>query len=250
MVLAEFLTSYNIRCNRTIKTMRKQYGFTLIEIAIVLVIVGLLLGGVLKGHELIAGARVRNLISQHDGIKAAYLGFQDRFRAFPGDYPAANAAANIPNATFGGNGDGQILNAGGNNEQTIAWTHLSGAGFLNGSYTITGAADPVGDGNTPKNPYGTYLQLVWDLNFAGATGAKHNLKTGNQIPAEILAEIDRKIDDGNSLQGSFRFSQYTNASPTGLPAPAAAHSAGVCASTTGLWFATQSEADCGGANLF
>ena len=52
-------------------------GFTLIEVAIVLVIIGLLLGGILKGQELITGARVRNLISQQDGIKAAFFGFQD-----------------------------------------------------------------------------------------------------------------------------------------------------------------------------
>src|SRR6186997_1527886 len=88
-------------------TMNRQNGFTLIEIAIVLVIIGLLLGGVLKGQELITSARVRNLISQQDGIKAAYFGFQDRYRALPGDYSGANAFANIPNmvgATFGGNG--------------------------------------------------------------------------------------------------------------------------------------------------
>ncbi len=72
-------------------------GFTLIEIAIVLVIIGLLLGGVLKGQELITGARVRNLISQQDGIKAAFFGFQDRFRALPGDY--ASASTNINNVT-------------------------------------------------------------------------------------------------------------------------------------------------------
>ena len=54
--------------------MNKQRGFTLIEIAIVLVIIGLLLGGVLKGQELITGARVRNLIGQQDGVKAAYFG--------------------------------------------------------------------------------------------------------------------------------------------------------------------------------
>ena len=70
--------------------MRKQTGFTLIEIAIVLVIVGLLLGGVLKGQELITSARVRNMISQQDGIKAAYYGFQDRYRALPGDYREAS----------------------------------------------------------------------------------------------------------------------------------------------------------------
>ena len=116
--------------------MRKpQAGFTLIEIAIVLVIIGLLLGGVLKGQELITSARVRNLIAQQDGIKAAYFGFLDRFRALPGDYATASAAANIRGVTFGGNGDGQILDAGGNSEQVIAWNHLASAGFLNGSFS-------------------------------------------------------------------------------------------------------------------
>src|SRR5438132_6984174 len=78
----------------------RQTGFTLIEIAIVLVIIGLLLGGVLKGQELITGARVRNLISQQDGVKAAYFGFLDRFRALPGDY--SNAVATITNITTPG----------------------------------------------------------------------------------------------------------------------------------------------------
>src|SRR5512142_2289648 len=89
-------------------SMPKQQGFTLIEIAIVLVIIGLLLGGVLKGQELITSARVRNLISHQDGIKAAYLGFVDRYRALPGDY--ALATTNITGvstaACSGGNGNG------------------------------------------------------------------------------------------------------------------------------------------------
>ena len=89
--------------------MRQQRGFTLIEIAIVLVIIGLLLGGVLKGQELIQSARVRNLISQQDGVKAAYFGFLDRYRALPGDY--TTATTNIANivataACNNGNGNG------------------------------------------------------------------------------------------------------------------------------------------------
>src|SRR5262245_42262252 len=93
-------------------TMRKQGGFTLIEIAIVLVIIGLLLGGVLKGQELITSARVRNVIQQQDGIKAAYFGFLDRFRAPPGDYTQASTNINCPPPPPGGctngNGNGQI----------------------------------------------------------------------------------------------------------------------------------------------
>ena len=85
-------------------TQRNQQGFTLIEIAIVLVIIGLLLGGILKGQELITSARVRSLISQQDGIKAAFYGFQDRYRALPGDY--ASASTNILMTTTGANADG------------------------------------------------------------------------------------------------------------------------------------------------
>src|SRR5258708_12590732 len=87
---------------------KRTQGFTLIEIAIVLVIIGLLLGGVLKGQELITSARVRNLISVQDGIKAAFFGFQDRFRALPDDYAQARAVANIPAAPFEATGNRHI----------------------------------------------------------------------------------------------------------------------------------------------
>src|SRR6188472_935406 len=99
----------------------RQNGFTLIEIAIVLVIIGLLLGGVLKGQELITGARVRNLVAQQDGVKAAYFGFLDRYRALPGDYAAAatnisNVAATAACNNGNGNGNGQIVGAANNRE--------------------------------------------------------------------------------------------------------------------------------------
>src|SRR5512146_3221329 len=114
-----------MRQGRLTDMKRNAEGFTLIEIAIVLVIIGLLLGGVLKGQELITSARVRNLISQQDGIKAAYFGFQDRYRALPGDYPGAQA--NIPGcgACQQGDNNGQITGA----EAISAWEHLSKAGF-------------------------------------------------------------------------------------------------------------------------
>src|SRR5436190_23947219 len=74
-------------------TRRLRSGFTLIEVAIVLVIIGLLVAGIIKGQELMTGARVRNVIQQHDGARAAFLGFMDRYRQPPGDF--ALAAANI-----------------------------------------------------------------------------------------------------------------------------------------------------------
>src|SRR5688572_12332225 len=114
-------------------------GFSLIEIAIVLVIVGLLLAGVFKGQELLTSPRVRSIIQHQDELKAAYLGFQDRFRSPPGDY--ANATATIPGVSVAcggaspGNGNGNSRIESTDGEFILAWEHVSKSGFLNGSYT-------------------------------------------------------------------------------------------------------------------
>src|SRR3954447_2433178 len=107
-------------------TMRvRQTGFSLLEVAVVLVILGLILGGVLKGQELISGARVRYLIRQQDDLKIAYLAFFDRYHALAGDYSAATAA--IPDISIAacnggnGNGNGKIETAG--NENILVWEH-------------------------------------------------------------------------------------------------------------------------------
>jgi prepilin-type N-terminal cleavage/methylation domain-containing protein len=231
--------------------MRKQHGFTLIEIAIVLVIIGLLLGGVLKGQELITSARVRNLISQQDGVKAAFFGFLDRYRAYPGDY--SQAQANIPGcaACAQGNNNGQIRSiAGGDvvDEQIAVWEHLSRAGFINGSYTYTAGAETTA--SAPTNPYGRFLQMIYDNVYdPAASGVRHNLKTGNQIPSDILAEVDRKVDDGVGSGGSFRFSAYPGQSAGGGTAPVGS---GTCylAAAPNNWISNNPVPNCGGASLF
>jgi prepilin-type N-terminal cleavage/methylation domain-containing protein len=197
--------------------MRKQNGFTLIEIAIVLVIIGLLLGGVLKGQELITAARVRNLAAQLDGVKIAYLGFQDRYRSLPGDYAIAQAAANIPGAggvtTLGctaagtcGNGKIDDANEG---ESIIAWHQLSRSGFITGNYDGTGTTPTAT--NNPTNAFSGYLQLINDaayLDPAATVPVALTVKTGSNVPSPILAELDRKIDDGFPNTGSLRFSVW------------------------------------------
>jgi prepilin-type N-terminal cleavage/methylation domain-containing protein len=222
---------------------RKTQGFTLIEIAIVLVIIGLLLGGVLKGQELITSARVRNLISTQDGVKAAYFGFLDRYRALPGDY--SQATTNIPGCAGcqNGNNNGQITTvaAGGPNEEEIsAWEHLSKAGFITGSYVYAAADTPA---STPTNPYGSFLQLIFDNVYrdgAADTGtARHNLKTGANIPSDILAEVDRKIDDGIANTGQFRHSTFGTTTY-----------ANCAVAATNAWQSQTPFATCGGASLF
>jgi type II secretory pathway pseudopilin PulG len=219
----------------------------MIEVAIVLVIIGLLLGGVLKGQELITSARVRNLISQQDDIKAGYYGFQDRFRALPGDYTLATSnIAGIATASCTGNGDGngRIETTGSNtpSEHILIWEHLSKSGFISGSYVCNPVESNV---TTPANPFAVRLQLVWDAVFDPAGTPRHNLKTGSQIPSDLLAEVDRKMDDGSATGGTFRFSAYDGgAGPPVGP--------GTCYSATAPnpWSTTTIAANCGAVSLF
>jgi prepilin-type N-terminal cleavage/methylation domain-containing protein len=224
-------------------------GFTLIEIAIVLVIVGLLLGGVVKGQELISGARVRSVISQQDGIKAAFFGFQDRYRALPGDYAAASIHINCGGCANGNsNGYVDAPNASGLHEDILAWHHMSASGFLTGSYAMadSGTSTPD-DANTPKNTYLMYLHFGYDGIYGNGTvgspaARRHNLKTGTLLPVELLAEVDRKIDDGKPFEGAFQFSEFA---PTGDTPP----NPSTC-TNAGSWNITGGETNCGASSLF
>lgn len=212
-----------------------QRGFTLVEIAIVLVIIGLLLGGVLKGQEMITNAKVRNLADQGSAIKAAYFTFQDRYRALPGDY--REATANISGAVADGNGDGQIKT---NREHGLVWQHLAAAGFITGSYDGGG----VQTGNSgwtcissrcPSNAFGGTLNLAFGSEAAGTSGSAHELWTGRNIPVEAIAELDRKVDDGVPNTGDFQNGGSGNANP------------GTCVSG-GAWAVTAAnpQGNCGG----
>mgnify|MGYP006197801375 CR=1 FL=1 len=140
-------------------------------------------------------------------------------------------------ACNGGNGDGDGLIETAGNENTLVWEHLSKSGFLNGIYTCAAAVSPS---TTPMNPYARPVDLAYDAEYGGSNASQqHNLKTGSQVPAEILAEVDRKADDGNALSGSVR----------------AQTSGGVSATTTecydagGVWMSVAGAANCGAATL-
>jgi prepilin-type N-terminal cleavage/methylation domain-containing protein len=211
------------------KTKFVQRGFTLVEIAIVLVIIGLLIGGVLRGQELITSARVRTLVSQGTAFKTAYLAFLDRYRVIAGDMNATQATtvatAALP-AVFPNTGIVEW------SDGIIAQQNLAVAGFINCAACLTtsaaGGASTIG--NSMVNAYsmplffqGTPGGNTGDtyLDPSSAFGAAHRsvLLTGAQIPFAVAAEIDRKADDGMPANGDFRFGVSWNAVMGGLTPP-------------------------------
>ena len=199
---------------------RQQSGFTLVEIAVVLVLVGLLLGGILKGQQLISSARVRNMADQNAGIQAAYYGFIDRYRQVPGDMPAALACsaisaevdANCGGApTIGGNQNGRIDRW---EEAGAVWAHLSHSRLLNGSYggnTATAAQYEAGvlTGQVPGNAFQQPVLLGFTADYddgGAAAGSTVRLAYafGAGVTPSLLRELDVKLDDGNPGRGVVR----------------------------------------------
>jgi len=177
---------------------RTQQGFTLVEIAIVLVIIGLLLGGILKGQEMITQAKIKNIVADFSGVSAAYYGYQDRYRAIPGDDP--NAGTRWSGASPG-TGNGQV--AGKYNSLTPAdesrqwWDHLRRAGFV------------AGAGNA--QPFNAVTGLLGvQTGNAGATvgpalgGFVSLIVCSANLPDKIAIAVDTQMDDGVPNTGTVR----------------------------------------------
>lgn len=181
-----------------------QSGFTLVEIAIVLVIIGLLLGGVLKGQEMIENAKIKNGINDMNGVTAAYNSYIDRFRRLPGDDgPVAALRARggaWSNITVGGNNNGAVaitqantFTAGG--EAVAFWQALKAAGFISGNPADAGVAalprnafnglTGVGTGVTPTPPGVAVLSVCL-----------------SQVPGKAARAIDTQFDDGIPDRGN------------------------------------------------
>ncbi|MCU0575911.1 MAG: prepilin-type N-terminal cleavage/methylation domain-containing protein [Desulfobacterota bacterium] len=159
-------------------------GFTLVELALVLVIIGLLITGVLKGEALIENAKTKKLINQKESLTAAYYSFYDRYNAFPGD---ENIPTIPPNDTNNGNQNGQIAG----NEYWYLFQDLVLAQIINGSYNGTA-------NSCPTNPYGSWVQIQWNA------ALQSNAVVFNAIPYDTAEQVDRKYDDGVYNTGSIR----------------------------------------------
>ncbi len=201
---------------------KAQSGFTLVEIAIVLVIIGLLLGGVLKGQELIENARVKNAVNDSIGLTAAFNGYRDRYKQLPGDDGPTLAAlqgrgGSWASVTTFGNRDGYTLVdsanwATGGQDTTNFWQQLRAAGLITGNPADAGLAA------LPRNPWGGNTNVAF--NVQGINGL--SICMGN-VPGKAAVSIDNQFDDGNNSTGSVRaLVSPGNNTPPGAAAPAAA----------------------------
>lgn len=195
---------------------KQQSGFTLVEIAIVLVIIGLLLGGVLKGQELINSAKVKNLANDFRTIPTFVYAYQDKYRALPGDDRAADTHIGAAAAT-NGNGDGRI---GGNwndapaggacaSESCNFWLHVRMANLAAGT-TNVGSADYI-----PRNAEGGALGVTGISPFTGAAGwAGNYFVCTSGIQGRFARQLDLQMDDGATDTGNVRVICQNNCAQT------------------------------------
>ncbi|MBX3660012.1 MAG: type II secretion system protein [Ramlibacter sp.] len=199
----------------------RQSGFTLVEIAIVLVIVGLLLAGVLKGQELIENSRIKNIAKDMDTMAAAVNAYQDRYRGIPGD--SATATTHTENgwgttAFTAGNNNGQIGAANttftvGANENTMAMVSLMYAGFITGNPAAGAPAAII----RPQHAGGG--QLALSSSVFGFTG--RNVVCVNNLTGKYAGALDRLLDDGDPTSGSVRANRIALPGNPAATAPAA-----------------------------
>jgi prepilin-type N-terminal cleavage/methylation domain-containing protein len=191
---------------------RSQSGFTLIEIAIVLVIIGLLLGGVLKGQELINSAKVKNFATDFRNIPLFIYGYQDKFKALPGDDAAvvsthigatATLATTPASPATRGNGviEGAWNSSAATDESVLFWQHVRLAGLAAGPTAVSPVLDYL-----PKNADGGYIGITSgtaaQTPITGMTGTY--IVCSNGVLGKYAKQLDTTMDDGNPATGSMR----------------------------------------------
>jgi len=191
-------------------------GFSLVELAVVLVIVGLLIGGILKGRDLIESARLKKIITQLNEYRVATSTFLDKYDALPGDFSKAKEM--IDPQMLNGDGNGIISGHGleDGSEALAFWAHLAASGLIGypgkpddanvGQFGKGAPTSPIGGGFTVENNPADDLKGMWFIlgAQAGNTGQGALL-----TPAQAMS-IDKKMDTGNPLSGKLRAKDGTD----------------------------------------
>ena len=217
-------------------------AFSLVELSIVLVILGLLVGGVLSGRSLIRASELRAITTERDKFTSAIYAFRDKYFQLPGDlsnayqFWGATCGTNTTTASTGCNGDGNgIITV--QNEDTKVWEHLARAGLIEGTYTGVLSSDSGVDAtNTPgskmrdgywdidtadvsSNGYPDMAGYVADgallLHYGSIGSATPFIDTHRNLTRGESWSIDKKVDDGRADSGAVRGHAYNECYDSG-----------------------------------
>ena len=185
--------------------MNKNKGFTLVELAIVLVIIGLLLGFVLKGQTLIDSAKVKKMARDFQNVQLYIHGYQDRFKALPGDDHSADlhvAGTNPANGARNGLIEGAWDTVNNDDESCAIWQHVRLADLAAGS-TIIDCTD--NNSYQPRNADGGLIGIQSLSSFTEITGLRGAyVVCSDGILGRLAKQLDLTLDDGVSDNGSVR----------------------------------------------
>jgi type II secretory pathway pseudopilin PulG len=186
-----------------------QTGFTLVEATIVLVIIGLLVGTMLWGQELLVHGRSKAVIVDLNELVAAAAAYQDRYRAIPGDDAQAQTRWNwtaVPAAAPSTPGDRNVdgsynlPTAVPEPESRLFWWHLRKAGFINGATEAINAALAA---QQPTNVFGGMTGVTMGTGPATVDLIGLIVCTAN-VTAKVAIAVDGRLDDGQSAGGAVR----------------------------------------------
>lgn len=198
-----------------------RQGFSLVELSIVLVILGLLVGGILAGRSMIRAAEIRKVSSDFVRYKTAVYAFKDKYFAWPGDFSRATTLWPSDSSIRDGNQNGTVVEF---NELVGGFNMLSSAGMIEGNYkgyygppAFNGGSGFVPGLHTPASNIqpGTFTFgfLSIDGNTSGSN-MRHRLMLGGNMGnngtnvgsvtwPEDAWNIDTKLDDGAPRTGLF-----------------------------------------------
>lgn len=200
--------------------MKRQQGFSLVELAIVLVIIGLIVGGILTGQDLIRASELNSVTSDVNKLRTAVNTFKLKYNGLPGDIPNATS---YWSGTANGSNDGRVLWAA---ASMRAWQHLGLSGLIPGSYSGVIGTGALPGTNIPESSLKPAGFGFYNMNYGGTSVAAEALRflfggfvSGTTNWAAVItpqdaASIDSKIDDGIARNGDVQGNTGSGASGT------------------------------------